>query len=206
MKELREKYLSFLKIRGPKYKGRSKTLIERKIDNILMRKVITESITSITSLLNGIPYVIVGGHAVTIHGHPRTTDDVDIMTTHEYVNDIVDRLNLDVTHSLTIGGVAATTPSGIEIDILSPDQPWVDDAIKNAEDTKYGKVVSKPYLVLMKIYASRSSQDDNDIIIMLQNMNENEQELSIKLVDEYFSNMSDDIRQMLELAKLGFNL
>lgn len=204
--EIRKKFIELVKARGSKYKGRSKAVIEQKIDNMLTNKVLIESVEGITKLLDDIPYVIVGGHAITIHGHPRTTDDIDILTYPQYVEEIVDKLGLKVSSRLTIGGVAATTPGGIEIDVLAIDQPWLDEAIKSGENSKYGKVISKPYLVLMKIYASRGIGDDSDVIKMLSLMDEKEQQLTVKLVEKYYNNMSDDINQMLELARMGFNI
>ena len=204
--KMRDKFLELIKARGPKYKGRKKSIIEKKIDNMLTNKVLIESVSSVTDLLDGIPYVLIGGHAITIHGSPRTTDDIDIMTYPKYVDDIVEKLGLKVSSSLTIGGVAATTPSGIEIDIIAPNKPWLDDAIKSAEKTKYGNVISKPYLVLTKIWASRGVTDDADSIKMLASMGDKEQQLVVQLVDKYFSSMSDDIKQMVELANMGFNL
>ena len=204
--EYRSKFLKLLSSRAKKYTGYNKTIVERKIDNILNKKLMAEAVSSVTSRLEGIPYAIVGGHAVTIHGHPRTTDDVDILTLPKYVDEIVERLGLQVSSSLTIGGVAASTPAGTEIDVISPDWPWLQDAISEAENTKYGQVISKPYLVLMKLVASRGIQDDSDAIKMLQAMDESEQEKAVELVNKFLPSMADDVQQMLELAKIGFDL
>lgn len=204
MNNHRSKFFGLIRSRADKYKTVKKPVIERKIEGILNNKVLLESISAITSVLDDIPYAIIGGHAITIHGHPRTTDDIDIMTTKEYVDDIINRLGLSVSSSLTIGGVAAKTPSGTEIDIVALDEPWSDDAISNAEDTKYGRVISKPYLVLAKIYASRGISDDADSIKMLQMMSDEEISRTLDLVNKYYSSYSDDLEQMIELAKLGY--
>ena len=203
MQESRIKFLNLVRNRAPKYNERP--VIESKIDNLLNNKMLIESVTSITSSIGDIPYAIIGGHAVTIHGNPRTTDDVDILTAPQHVDAIVAALGAEVENTLTIGGVAAKL-LGVEIDIIAPEMSWVDDALKEAENTKYGRVVSKPWLVLTKIWASRGMTDDHDIIKTLRSMNADEQKYTVWLVKKHFDHMEDDIGQMIELANMGFDL
>lgn len=207
MNSARRKFLKLIKERSAKYCPAKKSVIERKIDKMLAHDhVLIESVQGITSVIN-VPYALIGGHAVTIHGTPRMTEDIDILTMPQYVDDIVKSLNIKVESPITIGGVAGKTISGMEIDVIAPsDQAWVEDAIDNSEGTKYGKVVSKPYLVLTKIFASRGTQDDADIINILNNMNETQQNKTAELVKEYFPSMYDDIMQMIEIANLGIKL
>lgn len=201
MNNQRRLFLELVKRRASKYKGRRKTIIERKIDKLLNHDhVLIESVADVTKHLD-VPYAIVGGHAIAIHGNPRMTEDIDIITKPEFVSKIVKILGLEVSEKLTIGGVAATTPSGIEIDIIAPGFDWVDGLLANADDSKYGKVVSKPYLIVTKIWASRGTQDDADIINTMKKMNDEEKETALKLVNSYFPNASEDVESMIEISK-----
>lgn len=207
MNESRQKFLSLLKSRATKYRGTRKAIIERKIDKLLEHNhVVLESVSSVTSYIKA-PYALIGGHAVTLHGSPRMTEDIDILTLPEYVDEIVDTLGIEVESPLTVGGVAGRTIGGVEIDVVAPeDQEWLSGALKSAQDTPHGRVVSKPYLVLTKMWASRGAQDDTDMIKVLSNMSDSEKEMAATLVREYFPSMSDDIDQMIEIANMGVDL
>lgn len=206
MKESRQKFLKLLKSRVKKYRPARKTIIEKKIDKLLAHNhVVLESVSGVTSQIS-VPYALIGGHAVAVHGTPRMTEDIDILTLPEYVDDIVDVLGIEVESPLTVGGVAGKTIGGLEIDVIAPDQKWVKGALAMAVDTPHGRVVSKPYLVLSKIWASRGAQDDTDIVKIIQNMDWSEKDATKMLVREYFLSMSDDIDQMIEIADLGIEL
>jgi len=203
MLESRKKFLELVKKRAPVYRGRDQTIIERKIDKMLGHEhVLLESVQDVTKNIK-VPYALVGGHAVSIHGTPRMTEDIDLITSQDHVDEIVSTLKIDVKSDLTIGGVAGTTPDGFEIDVIAPDQPWVGGLLSNAENSKHGLVVSKPYLVLTKIWASRGTQDDADIINIISKMTDEEKSQTKQLVDKYFSNMLDDIESMIEIANYG---
>ena len=62
-----------------------------------------------------------------------------------------------VSNSLSIGGVAMNV-NGVEIDLIAMDTPWAEDAIRTAGSSPHGRLVSKPYLVLMKLWASRGGR------------------------------------------------
>jgi hypothetical protein len=165
MKEYRKKFLDLVRNRSVKYNGGF-----MKIKDILENRLLLESIFDILKDIKS-PYAIIGGHAVTIQGYPRTTEDLDILVKSEDIKKIMEDLNLVYVGPLTIGGVTTKTKLGFELDLVAIDTPWANDAIKDAQKSKYGMVVSKPYLVLMKLFASRSTKDDADAIGILKVMN-----------------------------------
>ncbi|MBW2096811.1 MAG: hypothetical protein JRI80_18255 [Deltaproteobacteria bacterium] len=178
------------------------TVTER-IDRALNKQIVlTESLHEITSNIKT-PYAIIGGHAVTIHGHPRTTQDIDLLTLD--ANAVAQELNGTNPQPMAIGGITVNV-NGVEVDIIQPEQPWAADAIEQAVDTQYGRVVSKPYLVLTKLWASRGEQDDTDIIYTLRTMNEEEIALTKNLIAVYFPAYVDDVDSMIEIAKHVTNL
>jgi hypothetical protein len=193
MKEYRKIFLELARNRGPKYKG------SLKFKDILESKLLTESIFDILKNIKS-PYAIIGGHAVAIHGYPRLTDDLDILVNNQDINKIMKDLKLIYIGPLNIGGITAKTKFGTIIDLVSLNKSWVSDAINSARKTKYGMVVSRPYLMLLKMEASRDIQDDTDITKILKLMNDKEIIDSKNLIKEYLPDMIDDFNKMIELS------
>lgn len=173
-----------------------------KAKGVLERPVRTATVQKLLRLLRGLDYALIGGHAVTIHGHPRTTEDIDLLARPEDVVPITKRLGGVRTKPLVIGGVSILV-KGVPVDIIAPRQAWVDAAIDSAERTRYGKVISKPFLVLAKLWASRGEQDDTDILYVLRLMNEQERQKSRTLVLRFLPNEAEDLESMLALAALS---
>lgn len=63
---------------------------------------------------NGVEYVVVGGHAVMLHGYPRSTDDLDILYSQFQVN--AERLT---------AAVAAYVPEATPEDFLGPSDVFI---------------------------------------------------------------------------------
>ena len=72
-------FLEYLKRREPKRRPSAEGDDAVKRDNLLAHRfVIMETVESVLRVLTA-PYAVIGGHAVTFHGRPRMTDDVDIL-------------------------------------------------------------------------------------------------------------------------------
>lgn len=200
--ERNKKFLNFIRNRSCKYQGRR--ILEKKLDTIL-NAPLTESINDIvTSKLKGIPYAVIGGHAVTILGYPRLTRDIDIMTTPEYVDDIVKALRGKDPTPISIGGMSVKVDGSI-VDIVAPDRPWVAPAISNALDTKHGKVISLPYIIVAKMDASRGPQDDTDMLELLKTADHKQIQRAKQLVREYLPNDIEDLKQMILISQLDID-
>ncbi len=194
MKEYRKMFIRLVRNRSSKYKG-------IKFKDILESRLLIESVFDILKNIKS-PYAIIGGHAVAIHGYPRLTDDLDLLVNSNDINDIIKDLELIYLGPLNIGGVTTKTKFGTVIDLVSLNKPWVSDAISSANKTKYGMVVSRPFLMLLKMEASRNIQDDTDITKILGFMNDKEINESKNLIKEYLPDMIDDFNQMIEISKL----
>lgn len=188
---MRRTFLEFVKSRSYK-----RLIKENKIYQP-EKVVLLESLQQLLSPIFDIPHAIVGGHAVAIHGYPRTTQDIDVLTTPENVEKIVKRLNFVETQPITLGGISGRLASGAEIDILSPAKPWVKQAISNAIITPQGKVISPPFLVLMKLWASRGAQDDADMLHVLKKMTSEQLDQTMTLIKHYLPNEVEDLEQLV---------
>ena len=169
------------------------------------RIVQTSAVAAFTSILGNIPYAICGGQAVALHGSPRMTQDIDLLVAP--ANLAAARLAMEkaggqASNPLSIGGLAMKV-NGIEVDLIALDTPWATDAIQTAKASPQGRVVAKPYLVLMKLWASRGYQEDADMMAMLKDMPANEWNQTLALVKKHLPNDVDDIKNLREYSTFG---
>jgi hypothetical protein len=151
-----------------------------------------------------VPYALIGGHAVSILGHQRTTSDIDVLVAPHDMEEAAEALESQGAqrgNPLSIGGISLTMPGGTEVDIVSPDEPWVSDAISASTGSPYGQVVTRPWLVLMKMWASRGLQEDTDMVYMIKAMPDEEKEETRRLFGQWLPSDIDDLEQMVELSQ-----
>ena len=195
----REKVFNLYKKRAAKYKP-ARTAGPDYLDKIVKLAAVSQ----FTQLLGTIPYAIVGGFAVALHGNPRLTQDIDLLVS---PNDLpaaqqaMERAGGRASNSLSIGGVAMSV-NGTEVDLIALDAPWANEAIGSATSSSQGRVVTKPYLVLMKLWASRGEQEDLDMITLLRGMGQPEWNQTLGLVKKYLPNDVDDIKNLREYSTL----
>ena len=102
-------------------------------------------------------HLICGGIAVAAHGYERSTKDVDFLVGDEAFN--------------KVGKIVFPRPDipfevdGVLIDLVT--NPSIQTLVENELNTNTGKVVSLPFLVLMKLIAYRD-RDKNDIVELLK--------------------------------------
>ena len=192
----RKKVFALYAKRAPKYNA-ARVAAPDFIDRIVK----TAAVAQFTKLLGNIPYCIIGGHAIAIHGSPRMTSDIDLLVAPSDLAAAAQALGGQSKGPLTIGG-AGLTVNGTEIDLVSPPAPWVAEAIATAQASPYGKVVSKPFLTLTKLWASRGQQEDLDMMTLLRNMTAPEWTQTQALVRKYLPNDIDDLKNLREMALL----
>lgn len=189
----RAKLAELLRRRATKYSA-------RKTQALPVRQLKVASIPVISGMLT-VPHAIIGGQALAIHGHPRATDDVDVLVNPSDLEQAVQDLGGKVLGPIAIGGKIVALPDGTEVDLVSPNTAFVQDAIVAAENTRFGRVVSKPYLVLLKLWASRGSQEDVDMINMLRVMSPAERKFTRMLVKRHLPNDLEDLQGLIEMSK-----
>jgi len=151
-----------------------------------------------------VPHALIGGHAVSILGHPRTTSDIDVLVSPSDLEDAVQALESQGGERgavLSIGGVTVRMPSGEDVDIVSPGEPWVQDAVSGAASTPHGMVATRPWIVLMKMWASRGLQEDTDMVYMIKAMSPEERRETRRMFRRWLPSDIEDLDQMIGLAK-----
>jgi hypothetical protein len=199
----RKKLMKLFEKRAPRYNRPTRGKVQAKAERILSKPVSASTVRRVLRALTGDDgYALIGGHAVTIHGHPRTTEDIDILVRPEDVGRIVAALGGTGPQPLAIGGVSLKVKS-VTVDVVAPSGRWVGPAIDAAETTPHGRVISKPFLVLSKLWAMRGEQDDTDVLYVLKKMSPRERKATRALVSRYLPADADDLDSMLALARPG---
>lgn len=121
-------------------------------------------------ILHDIDWVIVGGVATRAYMPERMTKDLDILIRQQDEAAALRQLQsagYTVEQQLAIPGFVLASADGIEIDLLLGTQPWLEEALQKPQTDPAGyPVLGLPYLILMKLAASRG-QDFGDITTML---------------------------------------
>jgi len=168
-----------------------------------LKRVELASVRQVLGLIP-VPHALIGGHAVSILGHPRTTSDIDVLVAPSDLEAAVQALEAKGGKRgspLTIGGITMVMPGEEEIDLVSPGEAWVQDAIAGAVSTPHGRVASRPWIVLMKMWASRGLQEDTDMLYMIKAMSPAERRETKRLFRQWLPSDQEDLAQMLDLAR-----
>ncbi|HEX7376996.1 MAG TPA: hypothetical protein VF278_07780 [Pirellulales bacterium] len=195
----RYSFLEYLKRRQEKLQPVPEVVSETKRQHLLAHRfVVMENVGAALQGLT-VPHAIIGGHAVTFHGRPRMTDDVDVLVASENLQNAIRQLQLQQVAPLRTGGYTGTTPAGLRIDLVCPNQPWVESAIANPISTPYGPMVNSPYLVISKLWDSRGSQDETDVLGVLGRMGDAELNATRQLVARFLPNDVDDLESLITM-------
>ncbi len=126
----------------------------------------------LSPVLADIPWCVVGAVATRHYMPERATADLDVAVLAADAPAVWARLEqagFTRVGPLAIGGVSWRSPDGGYVDVLTLNQPWAAVALEEAEDNRDRQglpVIPLPYLVLMKLEASRL-QDMADLARML---------------------------------------
>lgn len=104
--------------------------------------------------------------------------------------------------SLSIGGSTWRLPDNTVLDVRGSDQPWARKAIQNPNLSPHRlPIIPWPYLVVMKLQASRS-QDLSDISRMLGGASETTLQEARKAVQNYCTEAVEDLESLIQIGKL----
>jgi hypothetical protein len=139
-------------------------------ERFILRRTAVNAWPDLQPILTDIPWVIVGGVATRAYMPERMTQDLDILIKAADEEVALARLKgagYSVQSSLAIAGYQLRSPGGVEVDLLLGEAPWLEEALQKPERDPAGyPVLSLPYLVLLKLEASRA-QDIADVSRML---------------------------------------
>jgi hypothetical protein len=152
-----------------------------------------------------IPYVIVGGVATRLYMPERMTDDLDILihtSQNQRIYDGFAQKQVKQIGELSIGETSWELPDKVVLDVISSDKPWVALALLNPRISPDSQpVIDLPYLVMMKLDASRTT-DLSDISRMLGQASDQDLDEVRKIVEMYDATSLEDLESLIQLGKL----
>jgi len=178
----------------------------------------TEIQVNARELFGNIRFCVVGGIATRAYMPERSTKDIDfLVSAHDF--QVAEQRLRDAGYSATgqrddlffpdsrLGLFGrAWQKANIRIDLISSSQEWVHEAMMAETYDQTGlRVIALPYLVLMKIDASRG-QDQADVERMLGRVSAEEIERIAKIVDRYSGDpqAAEDVRQYALLGQMEY--
>jgi hypothetical protein len=156
----------------------------------------------IEEILSAIPHVIVEGMAVNQFAPPRYTEHFDIAVGADEISAVVDALKqagFEAVGALTIGGYSMRSPKGEVVDVLLLSEEWANEAVQNPYYVDAFPVLDLPYLVLLKMRASRGV-DIGDMQRMLHGAIEEDRERIRAVFQKYDPNDLEDLEQLIILS------
>jgi hypothetical protein len=155
------------------------------------------------------PFVIVGAVATWLYAPQRATQDIDILVAPADAPRLHAELSAagcTLEQRLAFGGTGWLTPDGTGLDVLESHAPWLPDAIAHPNRSPTGlPVISLPYLVLMKLEASRSI-DVGDLTRMLGQADEALRDQVRAVVRTYRHEDAEDVESLMILGDIEFEI
>jgi hypothetical protein len=162
-------------------------------------------VTDLRTIIKEKHFVIVGGVATRLYMPERATLDLDILILARDAQSIYRELaqqNCLRLGDLTIPGSQWQLSDGTSLDVLESDEDWAEEAIIHPNYAPDGlPVISLPYLILMKLRASRT-QDLADISRMLGGASEETLQEIRQVIGKWFREALEDLESLIVLGKL----
>ncbi|WP_322802142.1 hypothetical protein [Thermoflexus sp.] len=138
----------------------------------LARRSPLSGLPDLRSILDPIPWAVVGALAARYYMPERATQDFDIAVHAKDGSEVRRRLReagFQYGGELAIPGSSWVSPEGVRLDVLELHDPWAGEALEAAQGNRDDAglpIMPMPYLILMKFEAGRL-QDLADIARML---------------------------------------
>jgi hypothetical protein len=156
-------------------------------------------------ILQGIPWVIVGGVATRAYMPERATKDLDILVRQQDSEEVWKRLETAgyrYVSNLAMPGFLARSPDDVDLDVIFGNYPWLDEALAHPRQDMAGyPVLDLPYLVMMKLISVRV-QDMADVSRMLGLASEEELARVREIVAHYAPAEADDLESLIYLGQM----
>lgn len=156
-------------------------------------------------VLQGIPWVITGAVATRAYMPERATKDLDVLVRQEDGDEVRERLEAagyTYVTRLAVPGFLVRSPEGVEVDVILGNYPWLDQALAHPRQDPAGfQVLDLPYLVIMKIEASRG-RDLGDLTTMLGLASDEELDRVRRVVARYAPEEMDDLEALIYLGRV----
>jgi hypothetical protein len=156
-------------------------------------------------ILQGIPWVIVGAVATRAYMPERATKDLDILvraSDGDAARKRLEAAGYRYVSALAVPGFLVRSPKGVEVDVILGEYPWLEEALAHPRRDPAGyPALDLPYLVLMKIVASRA-QDVADVSRMLGLASEEELVRVRAAIARYAPNETQDVESLIYLGQV----
>jgi hypothetical protein len=153
------------------------------------------------------PYVIVGAVATSLYMPRRETQDLDILVRARDAKRLGAELlgaGFTLQGRLSVGGTSWRGPQGEALDVLELDDSWIEEALARPKRSPDGSpVIGLPYLVLLKLAASRA-QDLADVQRMLGQADDDALGEVRRVVGLYRPEDAEDMESLIALGRLEF--
>ena len=151
--------------------------------------------------------MVVGGVVTRLYMPERMTEDLNILifaTDAASLQQELTQGNCQQIGTLTVGGMSWKLPNHSLLDVLEADERWAREAIAQPVEEPTGlPTIALPYLVLMKLQASRV-QDLADITRMLGAADEPMLQQVRTVINNYMPDALEDIESMVVLGRLEY--
>ena len=155
-------------------------------------------------ILQGIPWVIIGGVATRAYMPERATQDMDILVRDADGQAVVSRLQqagYQVLSQLAVPGLSLRSPEGVELDVLFGKYPWLDEALARPEQDRAGyPIIGLPYLVILKMNVTRG-RDLGDLTTMLGGADDAALNRVRDVVARYSPQDEEDLESLIFIGK-----
>lgn len=162
-------------------------------------------VVNVKAIIKRAPFVIVDGVATRLYMPERMTVDLDVLIKAEdavLVYEDLEAAGSQKQNDLSISGSQWTLSDGTSLDVLEGNEPWVEAAVDSPNYSPDGlPVIALPYLVLMKLLASRS-QDLADISRMLGGATTDQLQAVREVINQYLPTAKEDLESLIMLGKL----
>lgn len=171
----------------------------------LDRRTWVYPVTDLKTIIIQAPFVIVEGIATRLYMPERTTLDLDILILAEDASLIyqdLERAKSRRIGELSIPGSQWQLSDGTSLDVIESTTDWATEAIANPNYAPDGQpIIALPYLVLMKLTASRT-QDLADISRMMGGTGDSLLQEVRRIVQIYLPSATEDLESLITLGKL----
>lgn len=171
----------------------------------LAQKTWMHPVTNLNAIFKQAPFVVVGDIATRLYMPERMTLDLDILILAEDAPLIYQDLELAGSQrigELSIAGSQWQLSDGTSLDVIESTADWVSQAIANPNYAPDGlPIVALPYLVLMKLTASRT-QDLADVSRMLGEATGSALQEVREVISIYLPSAVEDLESLIILGRL----
>ena len=172
---------------------------------LLQARTAVHPVFDLRSIIRHTPFVVVGGVATRLYMPERMTLKLDILVLAEDAAALyreLEQASCRRQGALTIAGSTWTLPDGTLLDVIESAEQWAREAVLNPTIDPSGlPVIALPYLIMMKLQASRV-QDLADMTRMLGAEDNGTLEDVRKVVRRYAPDALEDIESMIALGRM----